>query len=366
MSLRVGVIGCGKIADAHVEQIRATGLAEVIAVCDQELLMAKQIADRLGIKGVYADSKEMIAAEKLDVIHIATPPGSHPAIAHEAMQHGCHVFIEKPFADDLAKAREIFSSANTFNKKVGVNHMFLFESPMIRLQEQFNAGKLGDLVHINTSYGYDLAGDYGTAVLTDEQHWVHRLPGKLFHNVLDHMVCKLAPLLSSGAIEVNCNAARRRKPTGNKIIDALADELRFELRDGQKTVFGFISAHARPVTHTMDVFGTKDSMQLDFNARTSVFTARQTQKGAIGRLFPAATSAKQLLGNFASNLNAFRKYEFHYFQGMRSLLQAYYLSILNDSPVPISQKDILRTCEIMDTIIVAINKCLELQNKDTA
>lgn len=63
--LRVGIIGCGKIADGHVEQIRAIGRGEVVAVCDREPLMAEQLAVRMKIPGRYDD-----AAEMLSLIHI--------------------------------------------------------------------------------------------------------------------------------------------------------------------------------------------------------------------------------------------------------------------------------------------------------
>ncbi|MEY4754705.1 MAG: hypothetical protein RJA44_2380, partial [Pseudomonadota bacterium] len=79
--LRIGIIGCGKIADGHVEQIRATGRGEVVAVCDREALMAEQLAVRMKIPARYSDAAEMLAKEKLDVVHIATPPDSHLFLA---------------------------------------------------------------------------------------------------------------------------------------------------------------------------------------------------------------------------------------------------------------------------------------------
>ena len=103
--LRVGIIGCGKIADGHVEQIRAIGRGEVVAVCDREPLMAEQLAVRLKIPGRYDDAAEMFAKERLDVVHIATPPDSHLFLAKMAFAAGCHVFMEKPFALTAAQAR---------------------------------------------------------------------------------------------------------------------------------------------------------------------------------------------------------------------------------------------------------------------
>ena len=62
MGLKVAIIGCGKIADAHVEEARKIPGVEVVAVCDQEPIMAEQLAVRYAIPRWFADSAEMLAA----------------------------------------------------------------------------------------------------------------------------------------------------------------------------------------------------------------------------------------------------------------------------------------------------------------
>ena len=105
--LRIGIVGCGKIADGHVEQIRATGRGEVVAVCDREPLMAEQLAVRMNVPARYDDFARMLAEMRLDVVHIATPPAAHVALACMAMDAGCHAFVEKPFAPTAPEAERI-------------------------------------------------------------------------------------------------------------------------------------------------------------------------------------------------------------------------------------------------------------------
>ena len=356
--LRVGIIGCGKIADAHVGEVRATGKADVIAVCDREFLMAKQLADRFAVKGIYDDAAAMLREARLDVVHIATPPDSHLALARMAFAAGCHVFLEKPFALNAQDTRQVYDEAAQADKQVAVNYLYNYESPYLELQQQLEAGVLGEVVHIDASYGYDLAGDYGLAVLSDPSHWVHRLPGKLFHNVLDHVLCKVAPLLESNELEVSCVAFRRRAAAANPIVDALPDELRFVLRCGSLTMNGYISAHARPVTHTMRVLGTRDSVALDFGARTCVPVARQRYPSSIGRLIPALDQARAFGAAFRRNVRAFRNYEYSFFQGMRRLLGAYYGSIQGTNPAPQQPQIIIRTSHAIDRIIDGVNRSM--------
>jgi predicted dehydrogenase len=364
--LKVTIVGCGKIADAHVDQIRATGVAEVVAVCDSELLMAKQLADRFGIAQTFSDIHAMLDQCRPDVVHIATPPDSHVALSKICVDKGAHIFVEKPFANTAKDAQTIYADAKAANRLVSVNHMYCFEDPFIALKEQFDAGKLGSIVHCDAAFGYDLAGDYGVAVLTDENHWVHRLPGKLFHNVLDHIFCKWSPFIDNSPLEVQATAFRQRAAVGRPIIDALPDELRFTVKAGLQTFSGHISAHARPVPHTMRVYGSKNSVSLDFACRTAVPIGRQQYPGSIGRVFPALAQAKDFFGAFTKNANAFRRNDYHFFMGMRRLLSSFYASIQQQTALPLSQEQVLKTCQLIDALVVAIDQNQTQQLREVA
>lgn len=350
-ALRIGIVGCGKIADGHIGQVRAIGRGEVVAVCDREPLMAEQLAVRMAVPGRYTDLAEMLAKESIDVLHVATPPDSHAAIACMAMDAGCHVFVEKPFALTGAEAEKILAHANARSRRVSVNYLYNFETPGLELDELLARGALGEIVHLDTNYGYNLSGDYGLAVMADPGHWVHRLPGKLFHNVLDHVLAKIVAHVDDD-FSIRTLAFRRREATGHAIVDAMPDELRFMVRSGGTTATGMVSAHGRPVAHTLRVVGTLDSVEADYAARTLVRSARQSQPSALGRLFPAWVQARQFRGNAWRNLKRFRRHEFHYFQPMRVLLDRFYDAVEGKRPDdPIPQAHILRVCRMIDAIV---------------
>ena len=351
--LRVGLVGCGKIADGHVEQIRAVGRAELVAVCDREPLMAEQLATRMGIAGRYADVAEMIRAERLDILHIATPPDTRLALAQLALGSGCHLFVEKPFAMTAGDARKIFEAAAQAGRRVSVNYLYNYESVALDLERMLAAGRLGEVVHMDVSYGYNLAGDYGMAVLADPNHWVHRLPGKLFHNVLDHVVSKITPHIGDD-FAVDVLAFRRRPASGVAMLDDMEDELRFALRSGSVTAAGVVSAHARPVTHALRMIGTRDTVEVDYAARTLVFAARQAQPSALGRLFPPWVQARQFARNGLRNLAEFRRYRFQYFAGMRELLARFYDAVARGAPEPIPSDQVIRVCSVIDAIVAGV------------
>lgn len=352
--LRAGIVGCGKIADGHAEQLRATGRARLVAACDREPLMTEQFQQRWGEMSRHDDLAAMIRAESLDVVHLATPPDSHVALACAALEMGCHVFVEKPFALDAAGTRRILECAQANGRRVGVNYLYNFETPALELQRLLADGALGEVVHVDTSYGYNLAGDYGMAVMADPAHWVHRLPGKLFHNVLDHVLAKVAPLLED-PVSVHATASRRRPATGEAAIDAMPDELRFLLEGANGvTVSGMVSSHARPIAHAMKVYGSRDTVELDYAARTLVRSARQTQPSALGRLFPPWVQGARHARNGLRNATDFARHRFHYFQCMRRLLDEFYDAIEGRGEDPVTHAQILRVATIIDAIVAAL------------
>ena len=95
--LRIAIIGCGKVADQHVQAIHRIPDCKIVAVCDREPLMAKQLGERFGISACFPDLRELLHAASPDVVHITTPPQSHYSLAKQCLESGSHVYLEKPF-----------------------------------------------------------------------------------------------------------------------------------------------------------------------------------------------------------------------------------------------------------------------------
>src|ERR1700676_1266011 len=234
--LNIGIVGSGKIADGHIEEIQKLGCARVLAVCDLEPILAEQLALRYSFPHQYTDFARMLSEHRLDVIHIATPPHSHLALARKAAETGCHVFLEKPLALNATDGRRLIECLQQTGRKLTINYWYNFESPALALKEFVAKGNLGDPVHIESYYGYDLAGGFGQALLSDDRHWVHQLPGKLFQNVIDHAVNKITPFLPDENLEIIARAYRRRQSSGDTTDDVL-DELRVMILAGRFSAY---------------------------------------------------------------------------------------------------------------------------------
>jgi predicted dehydrogenase len=347
--LNIGIVGCGKIADGHIEEIQRIGCARVLAVCDLEPILAEQLAVRYSIPHRYTDFDRMLSEHHLDVIHIATPPHSHLALAQKAAEAGSHIFIEKPLALNATDARRLIEYMQKTGRKMTINYWYNFESPAMALKEFVANGDLGDPVHIESYYGYDLAGEFGQALLSDDRHWVHQLPGKLFQNIIDHAINKITPFLPDEPLEVIARAYRRRnlKDDGT---DGVLDELRVMILAGGMSAYVTFSSHARPVGHFMRVYGTKNTAHIDFALRTMLVDKKQTIPSALGRLLPPFKSSWQSLRQATHNAREFAGSRFQFFAGMNRLLSRFYECIQNDTPVPIPYPEMLRVSQIMDEI----------------
>jgi len=349
--LRVGIVGCGKIADGHAEVLKYLAGAELAAVCDREPLLAEQLAVRFGVPHWYGSLDEMLEKERLDVVHITTPPGAHLALTRQCVAAGAHVFLEKPLALRSGDCRALIDAVVAGGRQMTINYWPNFDPPAMEFKRLLAGGAIGEPVHVEAFIGYDLAGSYGQALMADARHWVHGLPGKLFQNMMDHIFNRIVPLLPEGEPEVHAFGYKRREQVRGDGTDAMLDELRVYLRGGGVSAYGSLCSHARPVANLLRVYGTKNTVELDFSNRTVVLAATQKYPSAVGRLIPAFQMAGRYLAQGKKNVGAFWRHEFQYFAGMATLLELFYEGIRSGGEPPIAYAEILKVAEVMDRVI---------------
>src|SRR5579871_5409388 len=97
---RVGLVGAGYVSQHHLRALKKLDYVEVAALCDSNLDRARKRAKEAGITRACGSLDEL-EPERLDVVHILTPPASHCALAVQALKMGCHVLVEKPMAPSV-------------------------------------------------------------------------------------------------------------------------------------------------------------------------------------------------------------------------------------------------------------------------
>ena len=350
MAMKVTIVGCGRIADGHVEEIQKIPSARLVAVCDRELLMAEQLAVRYGVPAHYDDFARMLDVEQPEVVHITTPPDSHLALALAALEKGCHVFVEKPVATNYRDVEKIIQAVVAAGKKLTVGYTYRFDPCALAVREMINRGVLGDVVHVESYYGYDLEGTYGKSLLQNDRSWVHRLPGKLFHNVIDHVLEKAAEHIPDDAPVVSAHALRRRSESYGDARDDLLDELRVGISGNNVTAYGTVSSHARPVEHFARIYGTKNIAHVDYVSRAVTLDCEPRLPSSLGRVFPPFCQSWRFFREGTRNVLRFAKSEFHFFAGLNRLIALFYDSILRDQAPPVSYRDMLWVSRVTDKV----------------
>ena len=108
MVLKVGVIGCGGIANGkHLPALAQVEAVELVAFCDLEIARAEKAKQTYGTAdaAVFTDYQELLKLD-LDAVHILTPNSSHAPLTIAALEAGCHVMCERnPWQKRLKKLR---------------------------------------------------------------------------------------------------------------------------------------------------------------------------------------------------------------------------------------------------------------------
>ncbi len=130
--LPVGVIGVGHLGKIHASLYRDIKSVEFIGIYDSDLEKAKKVADELNITS-YHNIDELL--DKTEAVNIVTPTSSHYDIAKRALDHNCHLFIEKPIMASEHEAEEIIRNAREREKLIQVGHIERFNPAVLALSD---------------------------------------------------------------------------------------------------------------------------------------------------------------------------------------------------------------------------------------
>jgi predicted dehydrogenase len=353
--LTIAIVGCGKVADHHVQAIHRISDCKIVSVCDRELLMAKQLGERFGVSQCFSYLQEMLGATAPDVVHITTPPQSHFSIARECLESGSHVYLEKPFTVTTEEAESLIELAESRGLRMTAGHNYQFTLEMLEMRRLVNKGFLGGRpVHLESDWSYDL-GDvsYVGPVLGSRNHWVRQLPGQLLHNILSHGIAKLAEFLDDELSEIVALAGqspRLRSLGGEEVLD----ELRVLIRDknGMTAVFCF-STEMKGLNQ-LRICGPVNSIVVDQVSGSLIPHANRSYKSYLTYFLPPLQAAREHLRNARVNVTNFFRRRLYQDFGMKELIERFYNSIRDGGEPPIPYREIILTARIMDEIFAQI------------
>ena len=353
--LRIAVVGCGQIADAHLQEIRKVDCAELVAVCDVHQDLANQAAARFDVPQAFDDLDRMLSRTSPDVVHVTTPAHTHAPLACRLLEAGVHVYVEKPFTVDVAEAKQVIETARRTDRRLCLGHDQLWDPIWLRLRQLVEEGAIGHVTHVESVLGYPLSGQFGRQVMCDPGHWVRQLPGGLFQNTISHPLYRITDFLSDDRPVIQAN--------WHKIEDrSFPTEMSVSLRGADVSGSLLFATTLQPQRITR-IYGQRGALEVDPDAQVIRCLSHPRMPGALGKLESPFRQWRESAANLGRNVGRFLKGDIHYFAGMRNLFEAFYCSLLDGGNPPIDYQEMQRVTRIMDEIFAT---CRESEMSEIA
>lgn len=164
--LRIGLIGHRFMGKMHSHAYRVMAqmmspalIPELVVICGRDAASCEVARSAWGWSEIATDWQDVVCRSDIDAVDIAAPSNVHAAIAMAALGNGKHVFVEKPLANSVADAEQMWQEAQGSGTvhMVGFNYRWL---PAIQLARDLIAnGRLGCIYHVRAQYLQDWAMD---------------------------------------------------------------------------------------------------------------------------------------------------------------------------------------------------------------
>jgi predicted dehydrogenase len=265
--LKVGMVGIWNFGSYRRKQMRASGLFDVVAVCDmnQEWLEAAS-AEEGGAK-IYTDFNAMLKHPGIEAVVISTGGNTHASFAIAAMRAGFHVFVEKPLCPSVEECTELLKVQKETGRVVGLGHNHCKTDGLTQLAKEYiESGKLGTIVAFeeNSSHSGGLEIKPG-----DWRGLADRNPGGMLFQCGVHALHALGYLFGQVA---SVQAMMRYDANPNT---ETADAANVLLKYTSGIVGTLNCYHVTAYCHEMRIFGTAGNLYLDTHKNLAWFQPRK-------------------------------------------------------------------------------------------
>lgn len=225
--LRIGIIGCGLAARVHLDRLLALARVAVVGCVDPDLAAAEALTARVPMSketgaAAFTDHRDLLKQTAPDAVAIFTPHLAHYRPAMDALQAGCHLFIEKPLSTNVQEAADIVGLARGRSRKVAVGHQFRLRPSLVEARSRVAAGAIGPIRLVTAT----LAQPWLAAHRGSENSWrfdPKTAGGGMLADAGDHILDAL--LWSTGQVAVETAAIVHRHELGLDLVTAAAIRL---------------------------------------------------------------------------------------------------------------------------------------------
>ena len=148
--LGVGVVGCGYWGPKLIRNFSRSSTSHVTAVCDLRYERAARVGAEYRVPRVTDRVDDVIAANDVQLVVVATPSATHFDIARRAIEHGKHALVMKPLTTRVDHAEELCQLAERKGVVLAVDHTFIYTGAVRKMKALIDAGEIGDLYYFDS------------------------------------------------------------------------------------------------------------------------------------------------------------------------------------------------------------------------
>jgi predicted dehydrogenase len=146
--VRTILVGTGYWGNNLLRNLLKTETVELVGVCDLSRPALDKVAQAHPGLETTNDYASMLEKLRPEAVVIATPAGLHHRHTLLALEHNCHVLVEKPLATGISDAREMLELALERERILMVGHTFLYNNLLHRTKQYIDSGELGDIYYL--------------------------------------------------------------------------------------------------------------------------------------------------------------------------------------------------------------------------
>ena len=247
--LRLGTVGTGYFSQFQYEAWRRMAEVDLVAVCNRSLEGAQRTAEAYGIPNTYGDLGEMLAAERLDLLDIITPPVTHLDMIKTAAAQNVAIICQKPFCQTLEEAEEAVALCKNAGVLLVVHENFRFQPWHQHAKALLDTDGLGDVYQ--ASFRLRPGDGQGPDAYLNRQPYFQKMDRFLVHETAIHLIDvfryllgeatavyaelrRLNPVIAgedAGFILLDFESGARGLFDGNRLADHVAENRRLTMGD---------------------------------------------------------------------------------------------------------------------------------------
>lgn len=331
--LKVAVIGCGRMGLHHVKAIQVVGVADLVAVTDpyaDETVVRQSLPDSVRF---FREAITMLTEAKPDIVHIVTPPDTHVDMARLVLEHGAHVYVEKPFTLTGDSAQMLLEFARTKGLQVCAGHQVLFQHSGQHYREYLPI--LREIVQVDSYFSFKTVRRVSGGLMS---------PVEQLNDILPHPVYLLLDALEAAAPDAG-NA-----PCELRALEVDADgEVRALLRRGKILASLTVTLRGRPIESWLRVMGTNGTVLADF-VLSGITRLLGPGASAISAVFNPFIRARQIVFGTIANIYRMLTRKHKSYAGLAELIEAFHRNVSEGKASPVSPYAIAETVRLCEVI----------------